>query len=93
MVGERLREQLDAVVEIREQRAVQVIVRQVRRHPVDVEGVEMRCLLALHHNRHRAEQGRAITILGGRRRTRRIRDRTGPEQNQAVDTLRIELEL
>ena len=93
MVGERLREPLDAVVEIREQRPVQVIVGQVRRHPVDVEGVEVRRLLARHHNRHRAKQGRAIAILGGRGRTGRIRHRTGSEQDQAVDTLCVELEL
>jgi hypothetical protein len=60
---------------------------------VGVERVEVRRRISLHHNRHRAKQRRAVTILGGRGRAGRIRHRTGPEQHQAVDTPRFELML
>ena len=93
MVGERRGKGLDAVVEIRKQRTVQMIVGKVCRSPVGVERVEVRCRISLDHNRHRAKQRRAVTILGGRGRTGGIGHRTGPEQDQAVDTLRLELML
>ena len=91
MVVERRREQLDAVVEIREQRPVHMVVGQVGGHPVAVERVEVRRRISLHHNGHRAEQRGAVAVLGRRGRTRRIGDRAGPEQHQAVDGLRVEL--
>ena len=93
VVGERRGEGLDAVVEIREQRPVQMIVGRLGGSAVGVERVEVRRRISLDHNRHRAEQRRAVTVLGGRRRPGRIRHRTGPEQHQTVDALRFELVL
>jgi hypothetical protein len=70
---------------------VQVIGGKVGGNPIAVEGVEVGRRVSLHHNSHRAEQRRVVAILGGRRRAGGIRNRTGPEQNQTVDRLRLEL--
>jgi hypothetical protein len=70
-----------------------MIVGKICRRPIDVERVEVRRRISLYHNRHRAKQRRAVTILGGRGRTGGIGHGTGPEQDQAVGTLRLELML
>jgi hypothetical protein len=49
--------------------------------------------ISLDHNRDRAKQRRAIAVLGWRGRPGGIRDRTGAEQHEAVDALRLELML
>ena len=91
MAGKRVSEQVHAVVEIREQRPVQVIFGKVGRYPVGVEGVEVRRRVSCDHNRHRAEQRGMVPILGGHGGAGGIGHRAGAEQNQAVDAVGLEL--
>ena len=93
MIGDRRGEQLDAVVEIREQWTVHMVVRQVVWHPVAVHRVQVRRRISLHHNGNRAEQRGPVAVLARLGGTRRIGDRARTEQHQSVDTLRVELVL
>ena len=91
VVGQRLRELFDAVVEIREQRPVQVIAGKVVGHPVDVGRVEVRRRSPLTTTATGPEQRRMVAVLGGLGGTRGVRHRAGAEQHQAVDALCVEL--
>lgn len=91
MVGKRPGEEIDPVVEVGEQRSVQVIVRQVGRHAVDEGRVEVRRRISFDDNGHRTEQGRAVAVLRRHRGTGGVGDRARSQQNQAVDAMRVEL--
>ncbi len=90
---ERIDELMDPVVEVGEQRSVHMVGRELRRHPVEERGVEVRRALARDDHRDGPEQAGLPGVLARGIRAGRVGDAGRSEHDEAVDALGLELVL
>ena len=87
MIGQRRDHVVDALVEVGEERPVDVVGRPLGREPVAGRGVHVRGALSLGHDHHGAEDGGAAAVVARHRHAGGVSDRTRAQQHEAVEAL------
>ncbi len=87
VIGQRPEHVVDAVVQVGEERPMDVVRRPLGREPVASSGVDVRSGLPLGHDDHWTEDAGAPAVLTRHRQAGGVGDRTGAQQHQAVKLL------